>query len=715
MKERSRSESKLLQKEKSLLEKRLSYQEAAEQLGVSEATIRNWVKIGRITAVRLQDEDENHPFILNTVLQKVQEEIKTGNGQWLQMRRNKTYNRGFIVSTEYISSPDYLTSAQTIIECGQRVTDIHWILLEVVLGFLMQSGKVQFREKRILECDHWSLAEELEAGNLILPVWKEKFYELRNRTASVSCPVENYPLLRKVRALQIPWIEGEDFLGFVYSSLSSLSDRKKRGAYYTPRDIVLSLVKQCLADENWTEQCSELRLLDPCCGTGNFLIQAFLFLREFYLKKGWNLEDIEQFLMEKVIYGWDIDPTSLILAQINLILLLQHPWEKPLASLLTCQNSLELLGSQGKRRKQVKVWMEQFDFVLGNPPWGSSLRERGIFAREDSAVLFTQLGVHALKPGGVLGYVLPEAILKVNKHSGIRSFLLEEMKIQEITDWGNQFSGVFTPAISLIAQKNIASSFHRIRMKTERGVQEFLQEDMKQSPHFILNVHLTRDELKVLEHLRLLPHPQFLKGQSEFALGIVTGNNRMNVFSDPPQNGECVLKGNDIFRYQYRVSENYLVFSPDHFQQVAPEELYRAKEKLIYRFINKALIFAYDNQQRLSLNSANILVPHLSGYDIQYVLAILNSRVAQFYHSLSYCSVKVLRQHLESIPLPTCTLKERQTVVDWTGKLLKEKNPKVRRELYEVLDQFIMDLYQLDFLDQEVIRRQVGPVKYLDD
>ena len=116
-----------------------------------------------------------------------------------------------------------------------------------------------------------------------------------------------------------------------------------------------------------------------------------------------------------------------------------------------------------------------------------------------------------------------------------------------------------------------------------------------------------------------------------FALGIVTGNNNALLSKDSAPGLEPIIKGTDISKYHINSHSGYLAFQPELFQQTAPEALYRAPEKLLYRFINKQLIFAYDNTGLLSLNSCNILIPQIEGLSIKYVLAILNSSVAQFF------------------------------------------------------------------------------------
>ena len=90
----------------------------------------------------------------------------------------------------------------------------------------------------------------------------------------------------------------------------------------------------------------------------------------------------------------------------------------------------------------------------------------------------------------------------------------------------------------------------------------------------------------------------------------------------------------------------------EKFQQVAPTHKYRAKEKLVYKFISKKLSFVYDDQQRLTLNSANIVIPNFKHISTKTVSALLNSSLFQFIFAKKFNSVKILKSHLEALPFP---------------------------------------------------------------
>ena len=81
-------------------------------------------------------------------------------------------------------------------------------------------------------------------------------------------------------------------------------------------------------------------------------------------------------------------------------------------------------------------------------------------------------------------------------------------------------------------------------------------------------------------------------------------------------------------------------------------------------------VFAYDDKQLLSLNSANIVIPRIEGLPIKYVLAILNSSVCTYFLVKRYNSLKILRSHLEEIPIPVVPKEQYEPIIELVDKLL---------------------------------------------
>ena len=73
---------------------------------------------------------------------------------------------------------------------------------------------------------------------------------------------------------------------------------------------------------------------------------------------------------------------------------------------------------------------------------------------------------------------------------------------------------------------------------------------------------------------------------------------------------------------------------------------------MVYKFISNKLVFAYDDKQRLFLNSANILIPKIPGMNIKTVMALLNSDLFSFLYQKMFGEVKILKGNLLQLPFP---------------------------------------------------------------
>jgi type I restriction-modification system DNA methylase subunit len=210
--------------------------------------------------------------------------------------------------------------------------------------------------------------------------------------------------------------------------------KKAGGVYYTPTYIVDYIVNNTvgkLLEGKTPKQAAQLRLLDPACGSGSFLIGAYQYLldwhRDWYVNNGsgkwaagraptlyqvghgdWRLTSTERKrILLNNIYGVDIDPQAVEVTKLSLLLKvlegeneqtisrqLKMFHERALPDLgnnIKCGNSLigadfynhrqmSLLDEEERYRINAFDWQAEFpeitkaggfDAVMGNPPWGA--------------------------------------------------------------------------------------------------------------------------------------------------------------------------------------------------------------------------------------------------------------------------------------------------------------------------------------------------------
>ena len=407
--------------------------------------------------------------------------------------------------------------------------------------------------------------------------------------------------------LKLP--KGEkDFLGCVYQSLLNEGSKNIQGSYYTPQSVLNKIFPENID--------FSLTFLDPCCGTGSFLLEA-----------------ADRVKSPEQIFGCDMDEVACFIAKINLIIKFKNKEFRPNIF------NMDFLGKNN---------LGEFDIIATNPPWGAlskpdyKKKYPQIKSDESFSYFITECSKH-LNPGGKMIFVLPEAVLNVKVHSDIRKFILDNFQIEKINLFGRVFSKVLTGVVSLSLREK-GETIEDVIIGQNRISQAFFEENT----NYNFSV-LDNKDVKILN--KIYSKPYLTLKDSVWALGIVTGDNS-RLITNNSKNGEKIYSGKNISKDGISDSVRYILYDRTKFQQVAPDEVYRAKEKLVYKFVSKKLVFAYDNKQRLFLNSANILIPNIDGYSIKDVMTFLNSTLFQYIYTKKFNELKVLKGNLLDLPFP---------------------------------------------------------------
>ena len=414
--------------------------------------------------------------------------------------------------------------------------------------------------------------------------------------------------------------------------------RKALGAYYTPAALVeaaLALLPRPLGG-----------VVDLACGEGAWL------------------EGAAQRWPGTALTGVDIDPAAIAIARDRL----------PGATLLVADGTQHGGGV--------------FDCVVGNPPWGAG-RVGHVRRGAESVSAFIDAAVEHLAVGGRLCLLVPAAWLEVAAHAPARRRLCAAAAIERIVPLGDVFAGVHSPAALLIARREPdAQARARQVVQTPRG--PVAQAELVREAACALNARLTPAERALAA--RLERNRERLAGRVRFILGVVTGDNRRALGDD----GEPIVTGRDVAPMRIATPRRHLCVPLGRVQQAAPRAAY-ARHKVVYRFVSSHPVAAVDRDGRLTLNSANAFAVDDATLELDFIAAWLNSSTVRWLHRARFAMPRVLRSHLERLPLPSTTPAERRAIA--AAALAGDAR---------TLDALVMSAYRLDDDDRMLVAAWPG-------
>lgn len=404
-----------------------------------------------------------------------------------------------------------------------------------------------------------------------------------------------------------------DLLGIVYQFLNTKFENLSKGSFYTQREVAYEMTYQLEFNNNQT-------LIDFSCGSGVFLFAA----------------DIPQ----DRLFGVDIDPIAVMISKFNFFI--KFPNAKLYPQIYESDFLTWCIKNKEKR----------FTYEVGNPPYGANLDLSNICSNYiktgESFSYFIEYGSYLLEKNGIIKYLLPEAFLNVKQHIDIRDFILDELNLARIKKHHIKFSGVMSDVYQVDITKTKTET-----MEFDTGTEYSI---LNKRLFLTLKNHIfsffNKTDMKIIEKVKQKSFTNLKK--CEFGLGVVTGDNRNKLFDTQISGSERIYTGKEISKYKFLPNKKYIIFDRKKLQQVAPDYIYRSKEKLVYKTINYDIKVVIDMSGSLTSNSANIIVPSAVDNNTIYSIAILlNSYLYSFLNKKLYGKVnKVSRENLENLPIP---------------------------------------------------------------
>ena len=564
------------------------------------------------------------------------------------------------------------------------------------------------------------------------------------------------------------------------------SKRKKDGIFYTPQYITKYIVENSIknwlddkrkelgeddlpklnekdyifdiAKKNYTknyrkhiefwqqyrEAVRNIKIIDPACGSGAFLITAFEFLLNYnkYLDdKIFDLvgtsdlfSDRTKEILQNNIFGVDLNKESVEITKLSLWLKTADK-NKTLASLennIKCGNSLiddpEIAGNLAFNweKEFPEIFANGgFDIVVGNPPYvlcqPSNTSEQTLkfyngfevsSYKIDLYHLFFEKGIILSKNNAYISFITPNTYL-VNKYNlKLREFILKNTQIKEIINYKNIVFEDANVDVSTIILKKINSSNESIKIllssKNENKIiLEKNQNDWLKDSERIFNL---KKEFPIN-----FSNCISLKEIAKTYFGIQAFDKKSSI-SSKKENEKYLpmIDGADIFRYQIAKYNQYFNFIDDNIKSGGDYKVYE-KERIVVRQIGKTPIIGYCGANILTSNTIYNIFSTTDEFDLKYLFTLLNSKLLKKYWEYKYNDnknlfPKIKGYQLDDLPLVNISLEKQQPFIEKADKMLflnkelQDLSQKFQRMLLrkfdlEKLSTRLQEWYLLDFSD----------------
>lgn len=607
----------------------------------------------------------------------------------------------------------------------------------------------------------WLFHEDIELNNL--KVWNEickKFVDLWEYNFSDDLTVN---ILWHIFEQSISDIEElKDKIN--KQEEATLSKRKKDWVFYTPEYIVDYIVKNSVGkkideweeelkekhflkddinDKNYTKRAisvyqdlqikvQEIKVLDPACWSGAFLVKVFDFLLEKNKEISKKLEDLWvnqglfssdsyfKSILQNNIYWVDLNEESVEITKLSLWLKTASKGKK-LANLdknIKCWNSLiddkEIAGDKAF------VWETEFgeifanwgfDVIVGNPPYVVVNKNDEISKlyewNEDLYLMFFERWLKKLiKKEWYFGFITPRFFLVNKSNSNFRKFLLNNINLVKLVET-SPFEDANTECVISIINFNKIDDIIEVFKDLDWNIlyiSSISKEIINKNLDFLINTSLTwiQNDLNIKIE-------QNTKKISEISIS----KRWMEVWKPFLRELSYWIESliwQDINKYTLSFENTFI--SENHNEYVRLKEFF-IWENIYLRRVAKELIaylwnsFAYNkNIYWLKINDVN--------FSSKFILTLLNSSLLTYYYKSKFSTKKwdlfpEIQTYLyNQLPIKNIPLSEQQPFIEKAdfmlenNKILQEKTNKFLNRLktsfwIEKLSWKLEKFYDLDF------------------
>lgn len=528
--------------------------------------------------------------------------------------------------------------------------------------------------------------------------------------------------------------------GLILDKSASKSKRKEQGIYYTPTFIVDYIVRNTLRPvlDNCksVSDLKKIKVLDPACGSGSFLLKALEIILEKYKEFGnpgneWTKIQI----LQENIYGVDLDDQAVEIARLNLLINTLEEREKLPSLDKNIKNGNSLISGTdeelkiyfGKdfRDKKPFNWKEEFpevfkqggfDVIIGNPPYGADLsaedkRYFNFYSKIsdyqlDTYILFVEKSLRELlKEKGILGFIIPNTWLTNIKSKLFREHISKNTKILNIVNYSKKvFPSATVDSITLILNKSAPEETDKMNISLiDDGnnptyqIHQVAQRDWMNGD--IFNIFVNDNEKimlrKIENNSKILDEICYVTvGLKPYQVGKgiprqVRETVEKRVYDSDKKidnNYRLYIRGSDINRYYLNNNKSQWIKYGKWLAEPRKEEFFNDKSKIVIRQTGDSLIATLDKNGFLCLNNLHTINLKDKTFDMRYILGLINSKLLNYYFQYlnpekGEALAEVKATNVKRLPLKDVSKNKQEIIANLVDKILN-----LNKELLNVVE-----------------------------
>ena len=488
--------------------------------------------------------------------------------------------------------------------------------------------------------------------------------------------------------------------------------RKEQGIYYTPRFVTDYIVRETVGrflKERSHNEILNIKILDPACGSGSFLIRAYDELLNYHAyRSGKSVSELDQWerlpILIQNIFGVDLDRQAVEIARLNLLLrsLAKRETLPSLADNIRQGNSLisgtekELRSYFGNKWREKKPfnWEREFkdimanggfDVVIGNPPYVTYQMSReekefykvlyasSISGKINTYRLFIQRALLVMKESGLFAFIIPNTWMSDKSASSFRKMLLANFRIMAVHVFGEKVFREVTQATTiLVMQKDtsVRGKDYGIKIKLAERPEDL---EGKETIVELSDILFDKNRDKVFV-ATFAPSSYRLRRKIEsqnarlagIIEGVHTGEVQMdlyaeNIFDDKGKDRFPLIRGRNVSRYYIDLSDSRS--GAKWF--IPPEDFRRGKNAVKKRIlilrrsniaqaqrVKASLLDSASEQNPIFVeNGVNFIPAKNNKYSEKYILGLLNSKLLNWLFKLSSSNTQINALDLLQLPI----------------------------------------------------------------